>query len=313
MHKNTINLMKLIRYPDAFLPIALLAACLLGKEYSALLLFLCAFSGRLCALASANGLRIAFARQPSMRYVQGSALTALCLQPAGGLICGLMSRFVFHLNVPVVFFVSGILLNIEHVFYEYICATGDRDSAMQCRLLTSVMALLSIMLSSPPTSGMSLPSDFEPLWLIAPTCVSVLVALLISRVMGGSFRPRMNDELFRVAPLALLQTALYPALALAGLWLMRPHVYTAAPLFAGLALYELFRTPFRRAPIESGPMNRALLLCCAVASACAVVYYFAFSGMSDPRLPLSCAAIVLASVCAFALYGNVDRREDDAP
>ncbi len=313
MHKYTYKQRRLIRYPDAFLPISLLAACLLGREYAALLLFLCAFAGRLCALASANGLRIAFARQPSMRYVQGSALTALCLQPVGGLICAVLSRFAFHLNIPIAFFISGTLLNIEHVFYEYICATGDGDSATRCRLLTSVMALLGLMLSSPPTSGMSLPAELEPLWLIVPMCVSVLVALAISRVMGGSFRPRMNAELFRVAPLSVLQTALYPALALAALWLLRLHVYTATPLFAGLILYELFRTPFRRAPMEASPMNRALLLCCAVASACAVVCYFAFSGMVDPRLPLACAAVVLASLCAFVLYGNVSRRGDDAP
>ena len=102
-------------------------------------------------------------------------------------------------------------------------------------------------------------------------------------------------------------------MALAALWLVRPYVYTGMPLFAGLTFYELFRTPFRRAPMEAGPMNRALLLCCAAASACAVVCYFAFSGMADPRLPLCCAAVVLASLCAFALYGNVNRREDDAP
>lgn len=313
MHKNTRNRIKLIRYPDAFLPLVLLAACLLGREYAAFLLFVCSFSGRICALASANGLRIAFARQPSMRYVQGSALTALCLQPAGGLIGALLLRFAFHLNIPVAFFISGTLLNIEHVFYEYICATGDGDSAMRCRLLTSVATLMSLMLSSPPSHGMSLPSDLEALWLIAPICISVLVALAISRVMGGGFRPRMNAELFHVAPLALLQTALYPALALVALWLLLPHVYTAIPLFAGLVLYELFRTPFRRTPMETGPMNRALLLCCAAASACAVVYYFAFARDTAPRMPLACAAVVLAAVCAFALYGNIDRREDDAP
>ena len=307
MHKKHAKSIKLTRIPDTLLPLSFLASSLLRREYAALLLFVAMLSARLCALATSNGLRSAFSRQPSMRCVQGSTLIALCLQPVGGLIAALLLRS----RVPFPFFIAGILLNIEHVFYEYLYAVGDDRSAALCRTLTAVLNLTGLILSFPPTKKMALPVGRDPVWMLATALIVALVAFVIGMVMGGDFKPKLTPEILRIAPLSLLQTALYPALALVVLSIFRPYSYTALPLFAGLIPYELFRTPFRRAPIEASSMNRSLLILCAAASLCTVACYYLFSRASIPVISLACGNIILSALCLFALFGNFIRREGD--
>ena len=79
MFKNKMAL-RLLRPSDLFLPLAFLAASLMGRSEVALELFIALYATKLCALATADGLRAAFATQPSMKYVQGSALTAFVCQ-----------------------------------------------------------------------------------------------------------------------------------------------------------------------------------------------------------------------------------------
>ena len=309
MQSRQIRQVRLARFPDVLLPLSFLAASLLGREYAALLLFFGVFSSGMCALASANGLRNAFAGQPSMRLVQGSVVMSLCLQPMGGLIAAVLLRK----HIPFIFFASGTLLNIEHVFYEYLYTTGDEDSAILCRILTAILNLTGLLLSFPPAVKTALPASCEPGWLAAIALISALVALIIGMVMGGPFKPKLNAEILRVAPVSLLQTALYPALAAILLRLFLPYARMAPPLFSGLCLYEYFRTPFRRSPLEVAPMNRALLICCAAAALCSLSCRFFSMETALSSLPPVCSAIVLAALCLFVLFGNISRREDGVP
>ena len=79
---------RLFRPTDALLPLAFLVAALLGRGNLAFELFLAWYGVKLCALATADGLRTAFAAQPSGRYAQGSALIALLIWSSAVIAAG---------------------------------------------------------------------------------------------------------------------------------------------------------------------------------------------------------------------------------
>lgn len=133
---------RLLRLSDLFLPAAFLATSLLGRQEAALGLFVALYATKLCALASADALRATFATQPSMKYVQGSALIALVAQLPGAALALLILYLIPGTRGLLPLVPCGMLLNIEHVFYEYLYAVGDKKSAMGCRCLTAVLVLL---------------------------------------------------------------------------------------------------------------------------------------------------------------------------
>ena len=298
------------RFSDALLPGSLLISALLGREAVAFCLFAALYAVKLCSLAAADGLRAAFARQPSMRYVQGSALVALLLQLPGAAIVALTSRLT-GLSAPYFPFIAcGLLLNIEHVFYEYLFAAGDGRSATLCRGITALLTLAGMLLCAPPGARMSLPGEFEAVFLLIPCAASALVGLLISLASGGRLRPKMNPEVLRRAPASLLRTFLFPVLAIAALVLLKPDPLTALPLFAGLTLYEPCRAPFRRTPSESAGMNFFLLAACVAAAICAVIRGLTSSFSSNDAVLLVCGGVFLAALCGFALFGSVRKNRE---
>ena len=310
-HKNNL---RLVRLPDAFLPAALAAASALRREGNIALELYVAWLAVAClSLFASRGIRIAFARQPAIRHVRGSVKSALLMTLAGGaLSAGALLAFLPALRpywLPLI--LSGMLLNIEHIFYEYMYAIGDRRSASLSRGLTALFTASGLLMSS-GTAGP------QSLWLVGMTALSALVALVISLVMGDGVKGRPDWTPARCAPLAALQTALYPAAALALGALIRVDP-VGLPFFAGLALYELCKTPFRRSPMEAAPFNRALLIvCCAAGLVClaAAKLPLAASGAQSlpgfllKTLPAACAMIILAAICAFALFGNLDKRDE---
>ena len=76
------------------------------------------------SLATADGLRAAFATQPSMKYVQGSVLIALIAQIPGAALALLALWLIPDTKLLLPLIPCGMLLNIEHVFYEYLFAIG---------------------------------------------------------------------------------------------------------------------------------------------------------------------------------------------
>ena len=304
---------KLSRPADAFLPAALLISTVLGRDAVAFDFFFACMLVRLCSLATATGLRAAFARQPAMRYVQGSACTALIVQCAGAAVAlPILSALKPH---PLPMVACGLLINIEHIFYEYMYAVGDGSSATLSRGITAALALTGLLLSAPSGWNVENIALCQPIYPLVTSGVSALAALVIGLCMGGRFRPKLNLQVFKVAPMAMLQAALYPALAvlITAVFNVLP-VATSAPLFAGLILYELCRTPFRRSPAEARPLNKALL----VVSAICVTGLLPFAlGLRFPQgypplndVPFAFGALLLAALCAFCLYGSLRKRND---
>lgn len=297
----------LARPSDALLPAALLFCALAGRESVSLELYYALLAARLLALASASGLRSAFALQPSMRYAQGSAVLALALQFAGSAIAALLSLSFRHHAAWPWFAGAALLLNIEHVFYEYLFAAGDGQSASLCRGLTALLTATGLLLCAP--SGAAEPAS--PAWLPLTAGLGALIGLTLSLSLGGRLRPRFNAEILRASPLSALQAGLYPALALLLAALLGLGTAVAAPLFAGLILYEVCKAPFRRSPRESGPMLRALSAVCGVAAVLGLAARLLNAGDLQ-ALPPACGALILAALCAAALFGSIAGREAEA-
>jgi len=301
--------LRLLRPSDLFLPLALLAACLPGRGAAALGLFVALYAVKLCALATSDGLRAAFATQPSMKYVQGSTLVALGCQLPGAALSALILHLIPGTRLLLPLVPCGLLLNIEHVFYEYLCAVGDRKSATACRCLTAVLVLLGLILCMQPQPDLNPLSAVNPGWLLVTCGLSALIGLFISLSLGGRFQPVPNPEVLRRAPLSMLHAGLYPALALPALALLWPGRFTPAPLFAGLLLYEACRTPFRRSPLESRPMNRLLLAVGGIALLGLVVFQFLVKTPVSESISMTFAAFLIAALCAFGLFGSLTRRD----
>lgn len=296
----------LCRPSDAFLPLALLAATLLGRDAAARWLFFALYGVKLLALATSNGLRTAFARQPAMRWVQGSALVSLLLQLAGAAAAAPLAALVPGAPPALALAGCGLLLNIEHVFYEYLFAVGDGRSAALSRGITAVLALSGLLLCVPPEWAAP-PAAFDPVWPLVTCGLSAGVAAVIGLCMGGRLKPRLNPEALRCAPASMLRTALYPALALAAtLWAGLP-IATFLPLFAGLALYEPCRSAFRRTGPEVPPLLRALLIACGLAALIALPFVTGWVAPDSALLrdiPWACAAVVLAAGCGVGMYAG---------
>ena len=301
--------LKITKPSDALLPAAFLIASLLGRATVALWLFICAFAVKLCALATSDGLRRTFAGQPSMRSVQGSAILALILQLPGALIAALLLRLA-HFDISIYpLIVCGLFLNIEQVFYEYLFALGDNHGAALYRSITALLTLTGLLLCAP---AMNTFDSFETVCLLIATGLSVPVGLAVCLALGGKTAPRMNPDALRTFPLSMLRVALYPALALAALRFLTPAASAAVPLFSGLVLYALCRSPFRRTPSESRTMNWALLIVILISAATAAFCHFILKNELSSQIVPVCLSLILAAACAFILYGNINlkgRRE----
>lgn len=310
MNRNKLFKLNLFRPSDLFLPSAFLAAALLGRGTAALCLFICLYAVKLCSVCAADSLPAAFASQPSVKYVQGSAITALIVQFPGAILSALIFNMIPVTRPLLPLVPCGMLLNIEHVFYNYLFAVGDSKSACFSRCITAVMALLGMLLCQPRSHIMLNPVNIEAVWPLITSGLAALIGLFLSMTLGGKLRPVLNAEVFRRAPLSMLQTALCPALTIAALAALWPANFTPAPVFAGWALYEACRTPFRRTALESRFMNR--LLCAvgvAATTGCAVFQLWNIKPLSD-YIQMTCAALLIAALCAFAMFGSIPNKNN---
>ena len=310
MKPKPLRKLRLFRAADAFLPLALLIASLRPSAADPTLLLLLSYGlTALLSLASGRALRIAFAVQPSIRSVRGSVKTALILQTGAGLLAGLFvyiytTRFGLPAQLGEIARESraaarflaivgaGYLLNIEHTFYEYMYATGDGGSAALSRGITAVLTAGGLMIAE---SG-------GALWLPGAAAVSALVACVTALAIGGRLKGSLNAGVVRCAPRALVQTFLYP-LAAAAILLLVPSARALPAALAGLVLWEICRTPFRRSHLESGAFRRNLLILLAVSAAAAAAGFI-------PGVPAAAAEllrgwglmIAAAAVCSLATY-----------
>lgn len=308
--------LRLTRLSDAFVPLALAICALFLEPSISLRLFVGCFAVSALSLFSCFGVRAAFAMQPSMRSVRGTVKCALLLQIAGGLIAALIGvLFLKGERDALPLIAAGLLLNIEHMFYEYLYAAGDKRSAMLSHGLTAAFLIAGMSLAKGPEGS-------HDLWnLVAMAGISAIVSAVIGCAIGDSFKGRLNAQVIRCAPRAALQCALYPAVALLILWAMKSTA-CAFPFFAGWTLCALCRTPFRRSSLEAAPLNRALLIALAASAAIWAVLTFIpglMTGIDASRLPGSllaqlptaCVLVAAAAACSFALYGNMKKNKDE--
>ena len=311
MRQNRPSKLRLLRPSDAALPLAFLIAAIAGHGETAAAICAAKLAAHTLGLSTAEGARIAFATQPSMRAARGTVKLALLLQCAGAILCGVGAWF-FRGELALVKLLgltaAGLLLNIEHTFYEYLFAAGEKGSAMLCRLLTSIL-LLAGMLMSP---ALSLTSE-APKDILFPLCASgvgMLVSAVIGLAIGGGLKGRLNPQVLRVAPRASLQSLLYPALAVAAMLLVTWVRLEPIAFFAGLTLYQLCRTPFRRSSMEGRTFNRAVF---AIALMCAAAFGAtripALGTLPAADLAAQCALmLLLAAACVMILFSPGHRR-----
>jgi len=300
---------RLLRPAGPLLPLAFCVAALLGRQGPVLGMLVALYAVKLCALATADSLNATFACQPSMKYVQGSAVIALLIQLPGAALAGLILYMIPGTRALLPLIPCGLLFNTEHVFYEYLYATGDRSSAITVRCITAVLTLVGLLLCAPPLQGLSADAC-ESIWLVLTSGLSALVGMIIAAALGGKIHPKLNLEVLRHAPVAMVQTALCPALTLTALALLWPTTFTPAPLFAGLALYEACRTPFRRSALESGPMNRLLCTVSIASLLGGILSRLITPGILADAFAMTSVALLIAALCAFGLFGSVKSQAD---
>ena len=312
--KKINSKMWLMRPADGFLPLAFLVAAALGHSTAAEQTFINMLFPALFALASARGLRLAFAEQPSMRRVAGSVKLALPLQLVGALaffVVDLLRNQGRIVTVSFLYIAAGMLLNIEHVFYEYLYATGDAASATRLRTITATLTCAGIMMTTEAGGG-PLPHNLQ--WLIGAAALSAGLGAFIGRSIGGRMKGKFNNRVLKCAPMAMVQSAVYPVMWLLALMLLRPIMFqslTAVPFFLGLMVYELSRSPFRRSHMEAKGFNIAMLVTVLVGAVMIALHFVpsaqAVFGSWGHEIPAAGVMLVAAAVCGFGMYGNVGR------
>lgn len=306
------NKMRMVRPADGLLPAVLLAAALAGHSLAAMQIFRFVLFTRLFALASARGLRQAFAQQPSMRRVRGSVALALILQCAGAAaVLGI--DLLYNRGILVVFNLAcigiGLMLNIEHVFYEYLHAANEGRSANLVRIITSVLMLGGLMMTSLRSTAGPLP--YMMAWPLGASAAAAAVSAGVGLGLGGGLKGQLNGALLQCAPLSMLQSLCYTLMWLAlGLIPALPlqDTRTAAPFFAGLMVYELCRAPFRRTSGESREMKRALLALMGSAALllilCTLEPVSGALGLWRDEITAALIALILGAAAGFAMFGS---------
>ena len=315
--------MRLMRPADGYLPLAFLVAAALGHSTAAEQTFMNMLFPGLFALATARGLRLAFAEQPSMRRVAGSVKLALPLQFIGALaffVIDLIKNRGQFIAANAIYIAAGMLLNIEHVFYEYLYATGESGSATRLRAITAALTCAGIMMTTEARAGGLLPHNME--WLLGGAALSAGLGAFIGRSIGGKMKGKVNNRVLRCAPMAMIQSAIYPVAWLLALLLLQPIMFdslTAVPFFLGLTVYELSRTPFRRSRMESKGFNIAMLIVALLGGLLIASHYVpaaqswlnAIPAGWGHEIPAAGVMLAAAAVCAFGMYGNIGNRAGD--
>lgn len=302
---------RLSRLPDLFIPAALLGASALGQPEGAALFFAGYMALSLLSLFTGQGLRIAIAAFPSPRSVRGGVKLTLLLQTLALPAALVIARFTGLKGIDGLWaaLIAGYLYNIEHTFYEYLDALGDRHGAALCEGLSALMLLTGLCLTGRPGVGA------QPLWLIGLSALSALIAATAALVGGVFSRGKLNARVLAASGRAALQTLLYPA-AFAATTLLKFGCGASIAFFSGLMLFLFVRTPFRRSASEAAPLHRGLALICAVCAALSAISHCIglpaaqgtniYAGFNPTY---ACLAVALAALCALALYGNFRQTE----
>lgn len=255
------------------------------------------FALQLFSLCAVDCFRNAATREPGVRRVDRRFGGAFLPLIAGGAVLAALWNLCAGLvpgGVQLAPALAAGLILIEQLFEERMYALGRRIDGV----------LLSCVVNGLLTAGFLLDWASGAAWsyLLGAAALgaaaSVVTNYAIERPHGFSLLPRNLGD----APLACVQTLLYP-LALAALeWGFHPYellknpggVLGAAPLY-GLMLWRLARAPHRRTADESRAMHFVLLaLACVPAAASEWVGALAPAGVAG-ILGLICGAAVFCA------------------
>ena len=281
----------LLRPSAAFLPLAGLAAALLGRAESACALFALFYCLQLLSLCAADCFRNGAAREPGVRRVDRRFGGALVQLAAGALLLALAARLLPLEDVRPCIALAAVCMCIEQLFEERMFALSRSLDGAILSLTSSLLLFAGLMLD-----GGGLESPLPGFFAACGAGLGALIAAVSSYALepahGFSLKPRN----LALCPRALLQTMLYPALGAAFLLLHRRAGVAQvqpAPLFSGLILWRLARTVARRAADESRPLNQLLIAPTAAMAATACFL---------PVLLPWAAALLLALLCAAAVF-----------
>jgi len=308
----------LIRPADALLPLSFLASELFGPPHLKGWLFAAWLSVRVCALFSADSLRMAYATQPGFRQVRGSTTLALLMQFIGAGVAAGVYTLIFHgiTGFTLAIIGIGLALNIEYVFSEYLRSEGD---AYNANLITGLTAALLF-------AGTMLERVGIPLVTLCVAWGACLISAVLAACAGGYRPAKINVAVLKHAPRAMMYGLAYPALIIAvQLGLSRSQLIPEmqesacewmkmgmmAGFYAGLAVIQTVRTPFRRSSFESRTIVPVLIAAAAIICGAWAILYFA--GFSPVYVVAAASAFMLCMLCAvvisMALWGNLTRTE----
>ena len=307
----------LIRPADSLLPLAFLAGEMFGPAALKGWLFAGWFAVRLFSLFSADGVRMAFATQPGVRKVRGSTTMTLIMQIAGAGIAAGLYYLVFHGITPFTLAIigTGLMLNIEHVFCEYLRAEGDSDSADLCSILTAVFLFAGIMLEKPGV----------PMIVLGLSGLGAVIAFLMAVVTAGYKPLGLNVQVFRHVPRSVIYGITYPVLAVGALLAVKAAYGVDATglekvwseygakigFFAGMTVIQAVRTPFRRSGFEMRGLKPVIY---TIISLCTVAAGIALSTGGVPvhtaRGILNvCAVMMTCAIVIAILWANFSKEE----
>lgn len=308
----------LIRPIDGLLPIMFMAADLMGPHRFRGWFFTSWFVARMFSLFSADGVRMAFATQPGMKKVRGSTTMALLLQIFGA-ICVISAVAFIYRGISLWSLALtgiGLLLNIEQVFAECMRAQGDGYSADLCTLLTSVFFFTGVMLE---------PTEI-PITTLAMTGIGCLITLLLA-VLTGGYRPsRLNKAVITHIPRSLIYGVAYPAAYFALIFTLDmlcrgnsgkdiENIWNEkgllAGFYAGLAVIQVIRTPFRRSEFECRTLWRVLAAIAFTSAAvlCGMVFIPGIPGHISGFTICFTACILVSAIAASLMWGNFRKSE----
>ena len=277
--RNGMRGRMLMRPANALFPLSMLAAICLGRGEAALALMRWHLLLQLCGFCAADCFRLGAVREPGVRRVDRRFFGGIVQFLMGAALALLAER-----RISLDFF-AALCIGLERFFEERLYA---RCEQLDGALLSGIASLLLL-------TGLQLDGGAIGFYTLCGALLGALIGLLANLVLA---RFRGHSSLpcnLLLAPRALLQSALYPALAICAVRALRIDESAAlAPFLSGLILWRLAQSPAPRGPGERLPL--ALLVLFALLSALV-------ARLINPALRPHLHAILLSALCiACATY-----------
>ena len=284
---------RLMRPGAAFFPLALLISALFGDELTVFLFLLLWYALQITTLAAPEAFRNAAAREPGVRRVGRRFWGGIMQCLLGGALLivpiAMLSRELMLQNDLVVLAGSAFLIIIEQMFEERMFALSRNVDGTLMSLISNALLTVGLMFTGADDPGL-----LQNPWLPGCCGAAALIAAVLTFVLAGGKGFTLLPVNCGFAPKAMLQVFLYPAAVTAASIVLKVAV-DARHILAGLILWQLSRTVYRRARTESKPLDWLLTVACAV---------FAILACLHPAFLPYAVCCTTAFVCAAVMYNH---------